>query len=158
MTAGSRGDVAPYTGLGHGLSRAGHEVTLVTHARFEPLVTGSGVRFHPLPVDPLAELESSRGRGLHRSTTGVGKLVRVVALARALAGQMTDDLVAAGRSSDLLLLSGSVGPLGHTIAEGCRCRTWTFRSNRLPPQGSSGRRCWEFALWAPWATGSPGTG
>jgi sterol 3beta-glucosyltransferase len=118
MTAGSRGDVAPYTGLGHGLSRAGHEVTLVTHARFEPLVAGSGVRFHPLPVDPRAELESSRGRGLHRSATGVGKMVRVVSMARALVGEMTDDLVAAARSSDLLLLSGSVGPLGHTIAEG----------------------------------------
>jgi len=118
MTAGSRGDVAPYTGLGHGLSRAGHEVTLVTHARFEPLVAGSKIRFHPLPVDPRAELESSRGRGLHRSATGVGKLVRVVAMARALVGRMTDDLVAAARSSDLLLLSGSVGPLGHTIAEG----------------------------------------
>ncbi|MCI3274082.1 glycosyltransferase [Streptomyces cylindrosporus] len=118
MTAGSRGDVAPYTGLGHRLSRAGHEVTLVTHARFEPLVAGSGVRFHPLPVDPRAELESSRGRGLHRSGTGVGKLVRVVAMARALAGRMTDDLLAAARRSDMLLLSGSVGPLGHTIAEG----------------------------------------
>ncbi|MER5512968.1 glycosyltransferase [Streptomyces sp. NPDC002766] len=118
MTAGSRGDVAPYTGLGHGLFRAGHEVTLVTHARFEPLVAGSGVRFHPLPVDPRAELESSRGRGLHRSATGVGKLVRVAAMARALAGRMTDDLVAAARSSDMLLLSASVGPLGHTIAEG----------------------------------------
>ncbi|MEU6253717.1 glycosyltransferase [Streptomyces sp. NPDC047043] len=118
MTAGSRGDVAPYTGLGHGLARAGHEVTLVTHARFEPLVAGSGVRFHPLPVDPRAELESSRGRGLHRSATGAGKLVRVVAMARALVGRMTDDLVAAARSSDLLLLSGSAGPLGRTIAEG----------------------------------------
>lgn len=118
MTAGSRGDVAPYTGLGHGLSRAGHEVTLVTHARFEPLVAGSKVHFHALPVDPRAELESSRGRGLHRSGTGVGKLVRVVAMARTLVGRMTDDLVAAARSSDVLLLSGSVGPLGHTIAEG----------------------------------------
>ena len=118
MTAGSRGDVAPYTGLGHGLFRAGHEVTLVTHARFEPLVAGSGVRFHPLPVDPRAELESSRGRGLHRSATGVGKLVRVTAMARALVGRMTDDLVAAARSNDMLLLSGSVAPLGHTIAEG----------------------------------------
>ncbi|MCH5671273.1 glycosyltransferase [Streptomyces gilvus] len=118
MTAGSRGDVAPYTGLGHGLVRAGHEVTLVTHARFEPLVAGSGVRFHPLPVDPRAELESARGRGLHRSTTGVGKLVRVVAMARALVGRMADGLVTAARSSDLLLLSGSVGPLGRTVAEG----------------------------------------
>ncbi|MBC9724812.1 glycosyltransferase [Streptomyces sp. TRM68367] len=118
MTAGSRGDVAPFTGLGHGLVRAGHRVTLVTHGRFEPLVAGSGVAFHPLPVDPRAELESSRGRGLHRSATGVGKMVRFVALARAVVGQMTDDLLAAARESDVVLLAGATGPLGHAIAEG----------------------------------------
>ncbi|MER7639777.1 glycosyltransferase [Streptomyces sp. NPDC126522] len=118
MTAGSRGDVAPYTGLGHALVRAGHEVTLVTHAAFAPLVAGSGVGFRPLPVDPRAELESSRGRGLHRSTSGAGKLLRVVGMARALVGRMTDDLLTAARSSEVLLLSSSLGPLGHAIAEG----------------------------------------
>ncbi|MEU4493347.1 glycosyltransferase [Streptomyces sp. NPDC023998] len=118
MTAGSRGDVAPYTGLGHGLARAGHQVTLVTHARFAPMAEAAGMRFHALPVDPRTELESTAGRALHRSTTGAGKLVRVIAMARALVGQMTDDLLEAARASDVLLLSGSVGPLGHTIAEG----------------------------------------
>ncbi|MFI6034973.1 glycosyltransferase [Streptomyces sp. NPDC051315] len=118
MTAGSRGDVAPFTGLGHALVRAGHEVTLVTHARFAPLVTGSGMDFHALPVDPRAELESERGRGLHRSSTGAGKLLRVARMARAVVGRMTDDLVAAAHASDLLLLSASVAPLGHSIAEG----------------------------------------
>jgi sterol 3beta-glucosyltransferase len=120
MTAGSRGDVAPFTGLGHGLARAGHEVTLVTHERFEPLATRAGIGFHALPVDPRAELESSRGQALHRSTTGVGKMVRVVAMARSLAGRMADELVTAARASDALLLSGSVAPLGHAVAEGLR--------------------------------------
>ncbi len=69
-------------------------------------------------MDPRAELESSRGRGLHRSAAGVGKLVRVVAMAPAPAGRMTDDLVAAARTSDALLLAASVGPLGHAVAEG----------------------------------------
>ncbi|WP_310432786.1 glycosyltransferase [Streptomyces sp. 3330] len=118
MTAGSRGDVAPFTGLGHALARAGHEVTLVTHGRFAPLVAGSGVGFHALPVDPRAELESERGRGLHRSTTGPGKLLRVARMARSLVGRMTDDLLAAAQASDVLLLSASVAPLGHTIAAG----------------------------------------
>ncbi|WP_129311610.1 glycosyltransferase [Streptomyces sp. L2] len=118
MTAGSRGDVAPFTGLGHGLAGAGHEVTLVTHGCFEPLAEGAGIGFHALPVDPRAELESSWGRGLHRSTSGAGKLARMVVMARRLVGRMTDDLVAAARNSDVLLLSGPLGPLGHTIAEG----------------------------------------
>ncbi|MFD9119148.1 glycosyltransferase [Streptomyces bottropensis] len=118
MTAGSRGDVAPYTGLGHGLARAGHEVTLVTHARFEPLVAGSGVAFHALPVDPRAELESERGRGLHRSSTGAGKLYRAAEMARRLVGRMAGDLEAAARASEVLLLAGTVAPLGHAIARG----------------------------------------
>ncbi|WP_371601146.1 glycosyltransferase [Streptomyces sp. NBC_00564] len=118
MTAGSRGDVAPYTGLGHGLARAGHEVTLVTHGCFARLVAGSGVAFHALPVDPRAELESVRGQGLHRSTSGAGKLIRVVEMARSLVGQMTDDLIEAAHASDVLLLSSSLGPLGHAVAEG----------------------------------------
>ncbi|MER5793101.1 glycosyltransferase [Streptomyces sp. NPDC001980] len=120
MTAGSRGDVAPYTGLGYGLSRAGHEVTLVTHGRFAGLVEGSGVGFHALPVDPRTELESTRGRGLHHSASGVGKLLRVLEMARRLVGRMTDDLLAAAQASDVLLLSGSLAPIGHTIAEGLR--------------------------------------
>ncbi|MFF5532712.1 glycosyltransferase [Streptomyces cinerochromogenes] len=120
MTAGSRGDAAPYTGLGHRLALAGHEVTLVTHGRFAPLVAGSGVRFHALPVDPRAELESPRGRGLHRSASGAGKLLRVVGLARHLVGRLTEDLVDAARDSDVLLLSASLAPLGHSIAEGLR--------------------------------------
>lgn len=118
MTAGSRGDVAPYTGLGHGLVRAGHEVTLVTHARFEPLVAGSGVSFHSLPVDPREELESERGQGLHRSSTGAGKLYRAAEMARSLVGRMAGDLVAAARASDVLLLAGTLAPLGHTIGQG----------------------------------------
>jgi UDP:flavonoid glycosyltransferase YjiC (YdhE family) len=120
MSAGSRGDAAPYTGLGHRLVEAGHEVTLVTHARFESLAAGSGIRFHALPVDPRAELESPRGRGLHRSSGGVGKLLRVVDLARRLVGRMTEDLLAAARDAEVLLLSASLAPLGHAIAEGLR--------------------------------------
>ncbi|WP_328940219.1 glycosyltransferase [Streptomyces tauricus] len=118
MTAGSRGDAAPYTGLGHGLAEGGHEVTVVTHACFEPLVAAAGLGFHPLPVDPRAELESPRGRALHRSATRIGKLARTVAMTRSVVEQMTDDLVAAAESADVLLLSSSLGPLGHAIAEG----------------------------------------
>ena len=117
MTAGSRGDVAPFTGVGHALVGAGHEVTLVTHARFEPLVAESGVAFHALPVDPRAELESARGRALHRSTSGLGKLARVVGLARSLVAEMADDVVEAARVSDALLLSASLSPLGHAVAD-----------------------------------------
>ncbi|MEU0194629.1 glycosyltransferase [Streptomyces afghaniensis] len=118
MTAGSRGDVAPYTGLGAALARSGHEVTLVTHGLFEPLAAGSGVRFHPTPVDPHAVSHSDRGRGLHASTTGLGKLLRAASMARSAAEEMTDALVQAARGADAVLAAGAVAPLGLAIAEG----------------------------------------
>ncbi|MEH0416530.1 glycosyltransferase [Streptomyces sp. B21-083] len=149
MTAGSRGDVAPYTGLGHGLARAGHEVTLVTHGCFEPLVAGSGVGFHALPVDPRAELESARGRGLHRSSTGAGKLLRVVEMARRLVGRMTDDLLAAARVNDVLLLSSSLGPLGHTIAEGLRLPSMGVYLQPLDPTAEFGPPVLGGRSWGP---------
>lgn len=118
MTAGSRGDVAPFTGLGAALAGAGHEVTLVTHGLFAGLTEGSGVRFHALPVDPRAELHSERGRALHRSATGAGKLLRVMKMAKAVAGELAPGLVEAAKGSDVLVLSGAVAPLGCAIAEG----------------------------------------
>ncbi|MFF5979216.1 glycosyltransferase [Streptomyces olindensis] len=120
MTAGSRGDVAPYTGLGAGLVRSGHEVTLATHGLFEPLTAGSGVRFHPTPVDPHAVSHSDRGRSLHASTTGLGKLLRAASMARSAAEEMTDALVQAARGADVVLAAGAVAPLGAAIAEGLR--------------------------------------
>ncbi|KOX02314.1 UDP-glucose:sterol glucosyltransferase [Streptomyces sp. NRRL B-1140] len=118
MTAGSRGDVAPYTGLGAGLAHGGHGVTLATHGLFEPLVAGSEVRFHPTPVDPHAVSHSDRGRDLHASTSGPGKLLRAVSMARSAAEEMTDALVEAARGADVVLAAGAVAPLGRAIAEG----------------------------------------
>ncbi|MEV0981414.1 glycosyltransferase [Streptomyces sp. NPDC049915] len=141
MTAGPRGDAAPFTGLGHALAREGHDVTLVTHERFAPLLAGSGGAFHALPVDPRVELEPARGRGLHRSVTGVGKLVRVVGMARAVAGRMTDALPEAGEGADVLLLAAALAPLRHAVAEGLGRPSLRLQLHRGPPPGSSHRLC-----------------
>lgn len=141
--------MAPYTGLGHELAQAGHEVTLVTHGCFESLVAGAGVGFHALPVDPRAELESARGRGLHRSATGAGKLLRVVEMARGLVGQMADDLLAAAHASDVLLLSSSLGPLGHTIAEGLRLPSMGVYLQPLATTGEFGPAVLGGRSWGP---------
>lgn len=118
ITAGSRGDVAPFTGLGHQLARAGHEVTLATHESFAGLVAQAGLGFHGLPVDPQAELRTEHGRRLLRSSSGPGKLAWMLAMARRLVGDMAAGMLDAARGSDVLLLSGSVAPLGYAIAEG----------------------------------------
>jgi UDP:flavonoid glycosyltransferase YjiC (YdhE family) len=42
---GAAGDVHPLVGLGQALGARGHEVTVVTHGWFEPLVRGAGLGF-----------------------------------------------------------------------------------------------------------------
>ncbi|WP_433616107.1 glycosyltransferase [Dactylosporangium sp. CA-139114] len=109
---GSRGDVAPYTGLGVRLQQAGHEVTIATHAVFEPLVRGHGLRFHLLPMDAQEQLRTRfADRGLVRMTMAVHEVV--AEHARPLATAM----LAAAREADVLLVTPTSW-FGVVIAEG----------------------------------------
>ncbi|MEU6606396.1 glycosyltransferase [Streptomyces shenzhenensis] len=103
--AGSRGDVAPYTGLGAELRRAGNEVALATTETFAPLVRDAGLEFRRLPADP---------RG-HDGVTGKRELMRSAAAFITELGQGFADTLADG--TDLLLLSTTTAPLGWHLAE-----------------------------------------
>ncbi|GGV14037.1 glycosyl transferase [Streptomyces filipinensis] len=104
-TAGSRGDVAPYTGLGAALAAAGHEVTLATTDAFAPLAQGAGLGFRRLPADPRGHGRGGSGRELMRTAAAF-----VTELGRGFA-----DAVAEG--TDLLLLSATTAPLGWHLTE-----------------------------------------
>ncbi|MFI6636974.1 glycosyltransferase [Nonomuraea fuscirosea] len=56
MGIGTRGDVAPYAGLGVRLREAGHEVTIAAHEPYAELVTDAGLACVTLPGDPLTAL------------------------------------------------------------------------------------------------------
>ncbi|SOE07371.1 glycosyltransferase [Streptomyces sp. Ag109_G2-15] len=103
--AGSRGDVAPYTGLGAELRRAGYDVALATTDAFAPLVRDAGLEFRALPADPRM-----RGEG-----TGRRELMRTAAAFVTELGQGFADAVSEG--ADLLLLSTTTAPLGWQLAE-----------------------------------------
>ncbi|MFF0225319.1 glycosyltransferase [Streptomyces sp. NPDC004629] len=103
--AGSRGDIAPYTGLGAELRRAGHDVALATTDTFAPLVRGAGLEFRSLPADPRA----------HGGGTGRRELMRTAAAFITELGQGFADATA--DDTDLLLLSTTTAPLGWHLAE-----------------------------------------
>ncbi|MET7700478.1 glycosyltransferase [Streptomyces sp. NPDC005485] len=103
--AGSRGDVAPYTGLGAELRRAGYDVALATTDTFAPLVRDAGLEFRSLPAD-------TRVRG---GAPGRRELMRTAAAFTAELGQGFADATAEG--ADLLLLSTTTAPLGWHLAE-----------------------------------------
>jgi sterol 3beta-glucosyltransferase len=59
---GSRGDVAPVTGLGTALRGAGHDVSVASYATFEGLITGCGLGFRLVPGDPELIGASQQGQ------------------------------------------------------------------------------------------------
>ena len=103
--AGSRGDIAPYIGLGAELSLAGHDVALATTDAFAPLVRAAGLAFRALPGRPEAQGDLADRRALMRSAAAF-----VTEL-----GQGFADAVAQG--TDLLLLSTTTAPLGWHLTE-----------------------------------------
>ncbi|MFD5067874.1 glycosyltransferase [Streptomyces sp. NPDC058369] len=104
--AGSRGDVAPYTGLGSALRAAGHDVALATTDAFAPLVRAAGLEYRALPGNPA---RGGGGGGDRR------ELMRAAAAFIGDLGQGFADAMADG--ADLLLLSTTTAPLGWHLAE-----------------------------------------
>ena len=62
LAIGSLGDVQPCVALGLGLREAGHDIRIVTHASFEPMVSSYGLETVTVPVDPGVVLESEAGQ------------------------------------------------------------------------------------------------
>ncbi|WFE20849.1 glycosyltransferase [Solwaraspora sp. WMMD937] len=117
VTAGSRGDVAPYTGLGQALLAAGHRVTVTTHGTFDALVTGSGLDFRPLPGDPYAAQRTPGGRRLHRLGGGLRGTAEFVRQGRRYLDDLATGLVDVGADADVLLLATTTAPLGYSVAQ-----------------------------------------
>src|SRR3954470_23752020 len=109
VTAGSHGDVAPFTGLGVRLQQAGHQVALAAHDRLADLVRGSGLERRALPGDPV---ELVRARSAAPSPQA----------ARSVFASFLDELgdgvmSAAAAGTDVLLTAFGPAPLGRQPPE-----------------------------------------
>ncbi|MFI2606707.1 glycosyltransferase [Kitasatospora sp. NPDC018619] len=117
-TAGSRGDIAPFTGLGARLRAAGHQVAVATHDIFAESVRAAGLEFRPLPVDPRAELASAEGRRLLRAGGGPSAVLHLLRLGRKAMPALGDGIAdATARGADLLLTTSTTSALGQAAAE-----------------------------------------
>ncbi|GAA1667525.1 glycosyltransferase [Streptomyces yatensis] len=108
VTAGSRGDVAPYTGLGRRLLAAGHEVAVAAHPPFAGLVGGCGLDHLPLPGDPR-ELIRTRARAASWEETR--------AAMAAFLDRLADGVVAAADGADLVLTAFGPAALSRAAGE-----------------------------------------
>src|SRR5262245_3969643 len=102
VTAGSRGDVAPFTGLGQRLARAGHHVALAAHDRFAGLVGSAGLEHRHLPGDPVEMVRARTAAPFPEA-------------ARAVFAEYLDELgegvLAAAAGTDLLLTAFGPAPI-----------------------------------------------
>ncbi|MQS15048.1 glycosyltransferase family 1 protein [Streptomyces kaniharaensis] len=116
--AGSRGDVAPFTGLGTRLRAAGHQVAVATHTTFADSIRAAGLEFRPLPVDPRSELASTHGQRLLEAGGGPGVVLQVIRLGRRFMPALGDGIAdATALGTDLLLTTSTTTALGQVAAE-----------------------------------------
>ncbi|MEV7560247.1 glycosyltransferase [Streptomyces sp. NPDC089795] len=104
-TAGSRGDVAPYTGLGAALRQAGHEVALAATEGFATSAESAGLDFGPLPADHRSHGGVQHKRDLLRAASAF-----MTDIGEGIADVLTED-------TDLLLLSATTAPLGWHLTQ-----------------------------------------
>jgi sterol 3beta-glucosyltransferase len=136
VAVGSRGDVAPFTGLGTALRTAGHSVAIASYEMFAGLVAGSGLEFRALPGDPRI-LEAARWQRGGTGPVGAIRLVRLIG--NHMRELHTGILAAAQQGTDVLLLAGASSIGGYHIAEGLGLPSMglglqpVYPTNEFPP-------------------------
>jgi sterol 3beta-glucosyltransferase len=115
---GSRGDVAPMTGLGTRLRGAGHDVSVASYGMFEGLITACGLGFRLMPGDPEAIGASQQGQRWQEGGTGAESGIRFVRLIADNLREVNAALLqAAQQDTDMLLLAGMTWFGGYRIAQ-----------------------------------------
>jgi sterol 3beta-glucosyltransferase len=107
---GSRGDVAPYVGLGRRLQRAGCDVAIATHDTFAEMVGEIGLEWRRLSGDT---------RSLIRVRMQPGSEAASRTATHDFVSSIGDDIVhAAELGTDIILTCLGQGPLSCLVAEG----------------------------------------
>jgi len=104
ISLGTRGDVQPYIALGSGLQAVGHQVRVVTHENFQPMVTHYGLDYEPISGDAQALVTGQAG--LHTLDGGTNPLLVMNRLADAAAPimrQVIQEIISGLHDTDLAL-------------------------------------------------------
>ena len=116
---GTRGDVAPLTGLGARLrDQLGVDVVIAAQGPYEEFVSAAGLTFRPVPGDTEADTRaSSYGQAVVDGARMRPSKDALVQMRDDLTG-VGEAIAAAATDADLLLLEGPVGSLlGYHVAE-----------------------------------------
>ena len=105
-TIGSRGDVQPFIALAQGLIRAGHYVILASHPLMHSLVETHGVTF--TPIGPDLDLAREVAALRYRSRNTILGLIRGMRFGFNLLEQAHEDILAACRNADLVVVPTAI--------------------------------------------------
>jgi sterol 3beta-glucosyltransferase len=159
LTIGSRGDVQPMVALGLGLKRAGHDVRLATHTRFEAAATRHGLAFAPL-IEGGVSRGAATAEGRRWIEQGSGRLPTWVGLlrdARSVADRRLRDAAAACDGADAIVAANLAHVLGWQMAR--ELGVPLVRAFVEPPAWMltrrSGRRVAPVVRQALWLAGRP---
>lgn len=144
IAVGSRGDVAPLTGVGVALQQAGHEVAMAAYTPFGNMISGCGLGFRELPADLQlaadgAEVSPVQGLAAFASPKGM----------RALGNDILTAV--ADEPADILLLSPFAEMVGHPLAEAKAIPSLGFR---LQPLSATAQ--YPPSIMGAWSVGSFG--
>ena len=81
LAVGSRGDAQPYTALGLGLQRAGHDVKIATHEVFREMATERGLGFGLIRLNPQEMLKQEAGQAWMEAGKNPVRFIRHMARA-----------------------------------------------------------------------------
>ncbi|MGW7018674.1 glycosyltransferase [Streptomyces decoyicus] len=109
LSPGTRGDVAPATGLGAAFVADGHEVTIVANAEYEPLVTAAGCTLAPITT-PLGPEEDESAN----APSGARAYLAALRIYMDQAATVALDAAPGAEA----VLTNAISPYGHDIAEG----------------------------------------
>ena len=115
FTVGTEGDARPFTALGQGLARQGHQVVVATSREFEPFVRRHGLGFSPLTADFLELM--ARNRAVMDRRSQLAMVRTLMAETRRMARSWAEEGIAAASNADLVIGSGNVSLLAASVAE-----------------------------------------
>ncbi|MRH89258.1 glycosyltransferase [Nocardia sp. SYP-A9097] len=109
VAIGSRGDVAPLTGLGARLQQAGHEVVIAGHESFAELIQGCGLRFRLMELN--FGFEGDYAEVQRKTVAAFNTPAGFRVIGQGLLAALRDE------PADLLLLTPYAEFAGHPFAE-----------------------------------------
>ncbi|MCI2418747.1 glycosyltransferase [Saccharopolyspora sp. K220] len=130
IAAGSRGDVAPYVGLGQRIRDAGHSVAVAAHRPFGELVRENGLEFREIPGE-LADLVS---HAPDSSLSPRFMAQRIKQTTRYFTDVGRGVLDVAKQGADVLLQCGTV-PFGYHVAKGLGIPSMGVYLQPIEPSG-----------------------